>query len=141
MWEGLELRLVQPLQVELAGHYAGDGVLVRGSMQTSVEMDCRRCLEVVRTPIDQEIGLWFQSAESAEGDDEAYTLPERGTELDLTEAVREQLVLAAPTYALCSEDCRGLCPKCGANRNEAPCECAPDEGDSPWSVLKNIALD
>ncbi|MDQ3557354.1 MAG: DUF177 domain-containing protein [Gemmatimonadota bacterium] len=142
LWEGLEPRLLEPLRVDLTAQYAGDGILVRGTLESAVEMECRRCLTVVRAPLEQEVGLWFQTASSVEpDDDESYPLPERGVELDLSEVVREQVVLAVPAFALCSEACRGLCPRCGANRNEAPCGCAPEAEPSPWDALKKITLD
>lgn len=142
LWQGMEPQLVAPLQVRLTAQYAGDGILVRGTLRTAVEVECRRCVAAVRAPIEQDVGLWFQPASSIEPeDDESYPLPERGSELDLSEVVREQVLLAVPTFALCSEACRGLCPKCGADRNQVPCECAPEAEPSPWDALKKIALD
>jgi uncharacterized protein len=80
-----------------------------------------------------------EDEEEAEG--EVYPLPARGDEVDLTDAVREQVLLRVPQYVLCREDCRGLCPKCGADLNAAPCDCAPDEPVSPWSALNKIKFD
>lgn len=141
-WEGVQIRIVEPLEVELAGEAVGEGVLVRGTLHTAVELECRRCLTAVVTEIDREVGLWFEEAtgEEEEGD-EIYLLPSRGTELDLREPIREQVVLNAPTYALCDEACRGLCPTCGADRNRDPCECEPPAECSPWGALKTIEWD
>jgi uncharacterized protein len=70
-----------------------------------------------------------------------YPLPARGDELDLREAVREQLLLRAPRFALCREECRGLCPTCGADRNQDDCGCVPEPAVSPWDALKNVTFD
>ena len=139
LWDGMDATLLEAVRVDLTAQFAGDGVLVRGSLRSAVGTECRRCLVSVRTPVDQELALWYEPASSAEPeDDECYVLPERGAELDLTDAIREQLVLAAPKYAVCTDACRGLCPKCGADLNEAPCECPPEAEESPWDALKKI---
>ncbi len=67
---------------------------------------------------------------------EVYPLPERGTEVDLTAAVREQVLLQVPQFALCSEECSGLCPQCGTDLNDGACECVPERAPSPWDALK-----
>jgi uncharacterized protein len=61
-----------------------------------------------------------------------------GDRLDLGDVIREQLFLAAPLSRLCRPDCRGLCPTCGANRNQTACACPPvvEESLSPFAVLK-----
>ena len=55
--------------------------------------------------------------------------------LDLDELMREQLLLSLPEKRLCKEDCAGLCPQCGANRNEVACGCERNPGDSPFAAL------
>ena len=79
--------------------------------------------------------------EDDDGGGEVYPLPVRGTELDLTEAVREQLLLQVPAYVLCREACAGLCPRCGADRNDGECGCAPPDEGSPWAALKKLTFD
>jgi uncharacterized protein len=69
------------------------------------------------------------------------TRSRRGDELDLTDAVREHVVLETPALALCREDCRGLCPSCGADLNEGPCDCAPQAAPTAWDALKNVKFD
>ncbi|RKX30915.1 MAG: DUF177 domain-containing protein, partial [Verrucomicrobia bacterium] len=54
--------------------------------------------------------------------------------------LREALVLRIPIYPLCREDCRGLCPRCGANLNREQCTCAPEEAESRWDVLDKLQL-
>ena len=61
-----------------------------------------------------------------------------GEKIDLTDLVREQILLDLPTQILCREDCKGLCQKCGANLNEVNCNCAENETDPRWSALKNL---
>ncbi|HEX8213160.1 MAG TPA: DUF177 domain-containing protein [Longimicrobium sp.] len=144
MWEGSDVRLVEPLRVDLTARSVGDdGVLLRGRIQAVVERECRRCLTAVRQPVDDTVDLFF--APIGEDEDELggeiYPMPARGQELDVTEAVREQLLLRAPQYVVCSEECRGLCPQCGTNLNEATCDCVSEVAPSPWDALKQVKFD
>ena len=145
LWEGSGLALLEPVRVEVEARDVGEsGVLVRGRIRTRVQAECRRCLSSVVAEVDEPIDLLFEQVdedakESLAG--EVYPLPSRGAELNLSDPEREQVLLHAPDYLLCREECRGLCPKCGANRNEISCECAPEEGASPWAALKNIKFD
>lgn len=143
MWEGAKLTLAEPLEVDLTAREVGDGVFVRGRLRTTVRLACRRCLSSVEQPVDDTVDLLYETLgpddEEAEG--EVYPLPARGDELDLREAVREQLLLRAPEFALCREECRGICPTCGADRNQGDCDCVPEQAPSPWDALKNVKFD
>lgn len=134
-----------PVEVDLTANMVGDeGVLVRGSLRAGLDLECRRCLTAVPVEIDDEIDLLYEPLEEEEAEDlagEVYPLPARGDELDLRPAIREQLLLRVPAYAVCSEACRGLCPQCGTNLNEAACECVPETGGSPWDALRKIEFD
>ena len=65
-------------------------------------------------------------------------LPSDGHEVDLAEPIREEVILAAPTYVVCHPNCRGLCARCGADLNETTCECAVEEPDPRWDVLRAL---
>jgi hypothetical protein len=62
-------------------------------------------------------------------------------EIDLTDAVREHVLLAVPGFVECSESCRGLCPRCGVNRNDVSCDCAENAGDDRWAALRDLKSD
>jgi uncharacterized protein len=70
--------------------------------------------------------------------EEVYPLPEKGGTLDLTEAVREHVLLSVPEFVNCDEACRGFCPRCGANLNETTCECRTEEEDPRWAALRRL---
>ena len=143
LFEGTGVELVRPLEVDLEARSVGEGVLLRGTLRTTVRLACRRCLSPVEKDVDEEVNLLFVE-EMAEDDDtggEVYPLPARGDEVDLTEAVREQVLLDMPEFALCGEECRGLCPTCGANLNEGACECVPEAAPSPWDALRKLKFD
>ena len=143
MWSGTGVTLARPLAVDLTAREVGDGVLVRGTLQTAVRLSCRRCLEPVEEEIDAHVDLLVappMEGEEEGADGEVYPLP-RGDTLDLTDAVREHVVLETPALALCREECRGLCPTCGADLNQGDCDCVPAAAESPWDALKNVEFD
>lgn len=144
LWEGSAAVLSEPLRVELRAQAVGEGVLVRGRMWTRLAPECRRCLVEVPSAVDEEVTLLFEPLRGDEAEDlegEIYPLPDRGDRLELGPALREELLLRIPEFVLCSADCRGLCPSCGANLNETECDCVPGEDAGPWDALKKIDFD
>lgn len=143
MWQDAGLTLARPLDVDLTARSVGEGVFLRGRLRTTVRLACRRCLTSVEQEIDDVVDLLYEPL-GPDGDDaegEVYPLPERGDELDLREAVREQVLLRAPSFAVCSEACRGLCPQCGTDLNTGECGCVSEPAASPWDALKNVKFD
>jgi uncharacterized protein len=143
LWTDAGVELTAPLHVDFTARSVGDGVLVRGPVSTRVRVQCRRCLAEVERDVGDVVNMLFEPLEDEEdaADGELYPIPPRGTELDLSGPVREQLLLRVPEYVLCREECRGLCPTCGADLNEGSCGCPPPPVASPWDALKNVEFD
>ena len=107
-----------------------------GTVDGDVRMPCRRCLVETSAHVHDEAHLIFAQADDEETDDpDVYRLDPRARELDLRPAIREQWMLAAPGFVLCREDCKGLCPRCGADLNAGPCSCPPTP-DARWDALR-----
>ena len=106
----------------------------RAEMATRVAASCRRCLAPVSLPVAARVDALFTEDQLAD-DPSVYLIPERATTLDLSEAIREELILAVPEYVLCREDCRGLCPQCGKDLNEGACRCRSAVADPQWTAL------
>jgi uncharacterized protein len=135
--DGAEARLVEPLRVTGRLSAAGEGRYYwRVTFVTTARMECRRCLAPVDVPVRESAGLIF-APRGAGSDESCYLIPERTHVLDLSEALREEFLLALPRFVECRSDCRGLCPRCGANLNEGPCGCAP-AADSRWDALRAL---
>jgi uncharacterized protein len=100
--------LTRPLEVQLSVSRQGAGASYTGSVEGEWELTCVRCLGPARQR--------FRT--SVEGE-----VPAGARTLDATEEVRQALHLALSDNARCREDCKGLCPRCGGNRNERPCAC------------------
>jgi uncharacterized protein len=103
-------------------------------------MECRRCLGDASAHVSDDAHLIFAEAgtEGVEDDPDVFLIDDRATELDLRPALREQWLLNVPGYALCRDDCQGLCPSCGAELNLGPCDCAPSSADPRWEGLQKL---
>jgi len=124
-----------------------ENVSVTGKAEVSLHPTCARCLVSFRHPlsIPVEITLVPHREKQAKEGEEVELVEEdlnfafyRGGTIDLADIVREFLLLAIPFRYLCSEKCRGICPKCGANRNEKQCDCRPTSTDPRFAALKNF---
>ena len=120
-------------------------VLVKGRVESCAQVDCDRCLRPIKLPVDSEFSLEYitdtdyESAQTAELTEELMTVSVfDGETIDVDEIAREQILLAVPTRALCREDCKGFCEKCGADKNAGDCGCAEKETDPRWAALKDL---
>jgi uncharacterized protein len=140
LWEGTDLRWVGDVSVELRVTLAGTGeVVARGQARGRLRQECRRCLSLVETDVSEELTMVFVADGTEDGEESgAYTFESKSSELELGEAVREELVLAINPYVVCDPECRGLCPKCGANLNEGECDCTEEETDPRWAALRDL---
>jgi uncharacterized protein len=139
--EGTGIRLEGPLQVRLLATGAGSGeIVVRGRLLGTLGMQCRRCLDPVRVPLNEEVTLVFAPSDELEtvDDDDVRPLPPLASTLDLSDAVREELILGTDRYVVCDPACKGLCPLCGVNRNQETCACTLEERDPRWDALRAL---
>jgi uncharacterized protein len=118
---------------------------VEGTIRADAEIDCTRCLNPVAAPLDITFDVSFVTEdnftaekETALDADDLETDVFGGDKLDLKELVREQVLLDLPGQLFCREDCKGLCQKCGANRNLIDCKCEETETDPRWAALKDF---
>jgi len=127
LFEDLGAALAGPVRVAGRLQAAGEARFYwRGSLDTMVATECRRCLRAVSVAVKTDIHALFTKDHDALEDPDSYPLAREATEIDLRPAVREELLLAVPQWGvLCQDDCRGLCPRCGRDLNAGPCGCAP----------------
>jgi uncharacterized protein len=97
---------------------------------------CRRCLEPVTGTLQAEVLEVFE-AEPTEGETSCST----ATASTLEPVAREAVLLGLPMAPLCAEDCRGLCPTCGADLRDGDCDCAPPAADPRWAGLEGLSFD
>jgi len=132
----------QPIEVTLTATKSGDEILLQGLAASKVEMECARCLELFEMEISARMQFVIQlldiNGPQPSEDDDFVILPKTTGEYDISQRIRESILLELPLKPLCSESCRGLCPMCGANLNETECDCAPDKTDERWDSLKQL---
>ena len=122
---GLELDMAGPVEVDGRLQATGEGeYLWRADLTAEVNAECRRCLAPMRHVVSAALDVLFSTDPDATEDPSVYPLALTATHVDLADAVREELALAAPAFVLCREECAGLCPVCGADLNAGPCSCA-----------------
>jgi uncharacterized protein len=125
------------------------GVLAEGEVTSTLSLICSRCSEPFDCPIREPFSVYYQlSAMGAtEGEEVELTAEDLDTEfieegrLDVTALLQQNLLLALPVQPLCREDCQGLCPRCGANRNQGPCACPGAPLDPRLKVLERLKGD
>ena len=122
------LTVCAPVSYDLVVKSVSGGALVEGKVATRLSGLCGRCLEPVEEEVNADNICLFLEI----GDEE---------EMDISEDIRSEMLLALPMTLLCSDDCRGLCPVCGANRNRTVCGCEPPAaGPSCWDALDDLKL-
>lgn len=122
-------------------------ILAKGTLHTEVEVTCSRCLGLCGCPLTLKIEEeYFPITDVVGGaslplpeEPGCFTIDEHHV-IDLTEAIRQYTLLAIPMKPLCREDCAGLCPNCGHNLNQGPCDCSPQETEPRWSELSKLTL-
>ena len=143
----LDCRLPQPLRAEVQILPVEGGVLVRGRLTGALALPCSRCAEETTEPLEERFEHFVALPSEGQGEakeedaEEAHLriLADGAPELDLAGLCGEEFVLALPVKALCVPDCKGLCPACGTNLNEASCGCA-SEADLRLAVLRGLKL-
>ncbi len=141
-----EFRIVTPVVVSAEARKDAGKVRLAGHLSTTLECACSRCLEPLPVAVDSPFDLFFLPAPgtAAGGGEEEVSDDDLGVSyykddvIDLGEVVREQLFLALPMKPLCREDCRGLCPVCGANRNREVCTCEAEWRDPRLEPLRHL---
>lgn len=119
----------------------GRSLVARGTVATAWAAECSRCLRPIRGEVVTEVRELFEDPValgneadgSTAGDEEIYPL--HGEQVDLEPLARDAILLALPPAPLCAEDCAGLCPVCGADRNDAECGCDTTVRDERWAAL------
>ena len=143
---GTDLQFEAPIVGRATLSNVGRYVRAAGRLRTVIGLACSRCLCPVSYELEAEIEEFCvleqidePAAYAGTGDEEADPIPILDEEIiDLSELVRQCVVVAAPATVVCRDDCRGLCPHCGRDLNQETCDCARDEIDPRWSALQNL---
>ena len=113
---------------------ATQGVYIQGRFTGEQSAECVRCLAEFQLPLKTQIEQLYEYPPTLKAE---FVVAETGF-LDLAPLLREDFLLAAPMRPLCRPDCKGLCPNCGQNWNEGPCDCEQEEINPRLAVLKKL---
>jgi uncharacterized protein len=143
-----EILLKEPVTLKANVERIGSKVLFKGHIQALGQLECSRCLEEFFYHIDEPFTATFLPSEKRPKDPDLELESEDldvsfydGKTIDLSELVREQILLAVPMNPLCRVNCRGLCSECGKNLNEGRCYCTGSKGDLRWTKSRKFEDD
>jgi uncharacterized protein len=120
-------------------------IRLKGRLAGVFQVPCARCVEPVEIPVSTDFDLIFRPVNAdSDAPERSITAPETEIgyylkdSLSLEDVLREQVLLALPVKTLCKPDCKGLCPRCGENRNLQPCSCDQGPSDPRWEALAGL---
>jgi uncharacterized protein len=120
-------------------------IRLRGTLAGRFKVPCARCVEPVEIPITTDYDLIFRPVGAdSDSSERAITAPETEIgyylkdSLSLEDVLREQVLLALPVRTLCKPDCKGLCPRCGEDRNRQTCTCEEGPSDPRWAAMADL---
>jgi len=142
----LDFTFKTPVKAHFDFTRTGRDIQVIGSMQAGLGVVCSRCLKPFDYPFESDFSI-FYTIGAEPGHEKELTAADvdvnyiTGDELDTTDMLLAQLALDVPLKPLCAQDCKGLCPRCGADLNAGPCSCPPEEKhESKFAKLKDFKV-
>lgn len=140
---GYQAQVQEPLRLDVElTRPSADTYVLTAELEGTVLERCRRCLIPVTVEVADRFRVVYQETgpeEFAPADDLVALAP-GAREIEIGDEVRDRLFLETERYPVCRADCRGLCPHCGRNLNEGPCDCAEETSDTRWDALRSIRL-
>jgi uncharacterized protein len=143
-----ECAFAGPVQATLTAGREMDHYRVEGTVTVPLQQTCSRCLAGFEKQLSSRFTIFFREGTPQVGDEEEVELAEQdlvsavfsGDEIDLLPEIGEQVALAVPLKPLCSEQCKGLCPLCGADLNTAECGCSREPVNLKFAALKDFKV-
>jgi uncharacterized protein len=122
-----------PVAVDVVVESLSDGLTVNGEVRTTWTGTCRRCLGPAEGELVAHVQELYQVHPTSE---DAFAFD--GEQLDLRPMVRELVLMELPPAPVCRDDCAGICPTCGTDKNVEDCDCAPTAVDPRWAGLEAL---
>jgi uncharacterized protein len=135
-------RQVSDLRLHALAELVGSEIRIRGRFGTRLQVECHRCGAPVELPLEENFDLYYRPLSTIAREEELEIPADElevgfysGEGVEISDLVKEQVILALPMKILCRPDCEGLCPVCGVNLNAEKCQCQPVRNDSPFAGL------
>lgn len=147
-----ECLFLEGIRIHLRAFKVHEMIEVEGRVATRVRLSCSRCLKDFDLPLEETFALTFsrrlpEVMEEAEEEGAELSAEDmglilfHGDEIDLTDEIQQQVIMALPVRPLCSESCKGLCPRCGADLNEGECGCEREDFNIKFAALKDFKVE
>jgi len=147
-----ECEFAAPIRTILRALRVDDMVEMDGDIETSVRLPCSRCLHPFQISLTSHFALTYMrraadGLEDTEPQEVELSAEDmgivyfQGEKINLKNTIQEQVIMEFPLKPLCKQDCKGLCPRCGADLNEDPCDCDQRSSPGKFAVLKNLKLE
>jgi uncharacterized protein len=139
-----KLNFTEPIKAQVTLQKAGDQIVCRVRWCTSIQLECSRCLEPTETTISGDMVLlvtFSKTSAQTSADPDVKVVPMGAKEVDISEEIRQTILLTIPGKPLCKADCLGLCPHCGRNLNLRRCRCQVKVEDTRWAGLQKLLPD
>lgn len=140
--EEFEQCFTHPVKIKATINKVGVQYFFHVIFDTIAHFTCYRCLDEFEQAIHDEFRLVYSTEKefftTSEEENDIRLLSSETIDIDITNDIRESLLLTIPMKILCSEDCKGLCSQCGVNWNHETCNCRVDHIDPRWEALKKI---
>ncbi len=130
-----EQPITRPVTVTGQVKNVADVLVLEGEAKSLLDYTCDRCMSGFSR--EKVVGLSFLLAETLEGEEDGEIVLLDDGEIDVGDLAYTAFILDMDTKHLCSEDCKGLCPGCGVNLNQAPCRCKK-QADPRWAALEQL---
>jgi len=138
---GLDGNFLKQVEIDARIDKTANQIYLKTNIKTSGLFQCDRCLDEFEQPISASYQIFYlyNDVESEKASpDELQIISPDTVYLNLTEDIRQTVLLSVPLKLLCAEDCKGLCRMCGTNWNHRSCECHEDVDDPRWQGLKDL---
>ncbi len=131
------------VEVECRLEKTASQILLSCNVKAKARLACDRCNEEFDTEIKNEFTAlyFFDKSKVTDDEDDVFYIAKDSDKLDISKIVRDYSYLGIPMKKLCKEDCKGLCPHCGANLNYEKCSCSVEAENPIWNKLKQIKFD
>ena len=132
-------------RMDLEIQKAGDEFFCQGDAIASIRLTCARCLKEFDRELDNSTNFivcskkWHDECRAEEDNEEYVFFQGSDLQADVSDVMRQSVIMSISLKPLCSEDCKGLCPSCGINLNDNSCNCQKGKVDTRWEALKKIS--
>jgi uncharacterized protein len=129
-----------PIEIVLNINKIGSEIYIRAVVSTTAKLFCDRCLDEYEWPVKETIDIicTTDTGLAKNDQDDVYFMTKATKEIDITESIRQLLIICLPERKLCKKNCKGMCSQCGTNLNLETCQCTNEKIDPRWEALNKL---